>query len=135
MKDENPGYDVAISGFGPTGAALAGRLALQANVRGEGGTPARLDDVIGPGFALLVRGDAKPELSAEARRVLEQIDARTVTFDRHFDLEQSYERHFDDHHCDAILVCPDHYVFGSAAGPVAASALLGDLGRQLQEGS
>jgi 3-(3-hydroxy-phenyl)propionate hydroxylase len=113
------------------GAPLGGSLALQARVRAPGGAPALLDDVVGPGFALLVRGGA-PALREPARRVLEDVSGRLVPIEPAFDAEGAYAAWLDRHACDAVLVRPDHVVFGTASGADAAGALLEELGDMLR---
>jgi 3-(3-hydroxy-phenyl)propionate hydroxylase len=110
---------------------LAGRPGLQARVRGRDGTPALLDDVVGPGFAVLTRGPEPPPLRAAARRVLDAVAGHAVPLGPALDVDGAYARWLDRDGCDAVLVRPDHVVFGTASGPDAASALLEELGRVL----
>jgi 3-(3-hydroxy-phenyl)propionate hydroxylase len=118
------------SGLLQAGSEAAGKLGLQARVRGDDGAPALLDDVVGPGFVLLVHGVVAP-LSERALRVLEQTSARLVSIDAHFDVEGAYRAWFQRHACDAVLVRPDHVIFGTAVGEDAAPRLLEQLGEQL----
>lgn len=114
------------------GSQAAGRPGLQARVRGPDGAPALLDDVVGPGFALLTRGPEAPALGQPARRALERCGVRLVPLGPGFDVEGAYARWLDQLGADAVLVRPDHVVFGEAAGPDAASALLEALDRALE---
>jgi 3-(3-hydroxy-phenyl)propionate hydroxylase len=134
------------SGVDASGAELAGRPGLQARVRSSGGSTSRLDDVIGPGFALLAGGATAPELSAAARRSLEAVGGviawippsgggsasdSSLPLHRLEDVDGAYAAWFADCGCDAVLVRPDHVVYGAGSGPDAASQLLEDLAVQL----
>ena len=129
-----------------TSAGMAGKLGLQARVRGSDGSEGLLDDVIGPGFALLVNGASEPKLSRAAAQVLEAVDGEIAWISpadteiedaaipqprRLLDLDAAYTRWFADHEFDAVLVRPDHCIYGAAAGADAPSALLEDFGKQL----
>lgn len=104
------------------GAAPAGQLGLQARVRGRDGELARLDDVTGPGFALLARGQR--ELTRPAQCTLERVGATLLPIEPELDVEGAYAHWLDGNGCDAVLVRPDGIVFGAASGPQAASQLL-----------
>jgi hypothetical protein len=84
---------------------------------------------VGPGFALLARG--APPLPPAAAGVRERVGVRLVVLDGGLDVDGAYARWFDRHGCDAVLVRPDHLVFGAAAGPGAAARLLEELDRAL----
>lgn len=130
-----PELPALASGLLQPGSELAGRLGLQARVRGPDGATALLDDVVGPGFALLARGPNIPTLGAGARRVLERVGGRLVTLGPACELDGAYTRWLDRHGCDAVLVRPDHRVFGAASGADAATSLLEALGRSLTTGA
>lgn len=117
------------------GSALAGKLGLQALVSGRGGSPQLLDDAVGPGFALLVRAAESPPLRPAARRLRDAIGVHVVPVSPAFDVDGAYAKWLDRNGCDAVLVRPDHLVFGAATGPGAASELLEQLGEALQCGS
>jgi hypothetical protein len=103
---------------------IAGKLALQGRVRCADGSVALLDDVVGSGFTVLLRGALEEPLRDRAREVLDRIGAKLVPIDREMDIDGVYRAWFDRHQCDAVLVRPDHQVFGSASGAHAASELL-----------
>jgi hypothetical protein len=126
-EPEVPAMPSLGKGLLQAGSDLAGKLGLQARVRGNDGAPALLDDVVGPGFVLLVRGRQRP-FSDRAQHVLDRIHARMVPIDSDFDVDGAYGRWFERHACDAVLVRPDHVVFGAAAGDESASRLLEELG-------
>lgn len=124
---ELPGMPGLGAGVLQSGSAFAGKLGLQARVRDKDGAAALLDDVVGPGFTLLVHGQAAP-LRQRAQEVLERTGTRLVSLDPSFDIDGAYRAWFEGHACDALLVRPDHIVFGAAAGQAAASTLLEELG-------
>jgi 3-(3-hydroxy-phenyl)propionate hydroxylase len=133
--------------------ALAGALALQARVRDGAGCEALLDDVIGPGFTLLWRG-RPAALGEAARAVCRRLGVRQVGFDEVGaalagraappgdaavrvlgDPQGAYAEWLDRHGARAVLVRPDHAVFGAATATRAADALLADLARALSRTS
>jgi len=128
-----------MPGFPPIGPGvrlgdddgLAGRLGLQARVRRDGAEPRLLDDAFGPGFHLLVRGPEAPTLSEAARDALARVGGALVVIDPALDEEGAYRRWLDAAGKDAVLVRPDHVVFGSARGALAATSLLEALGRHV----
>jgi 2-polyprenyl-6-methoxyphenol hydroxylase-like FAD-dependent oxidoreductase len=117
----------------------AGQLALQAPV-GPAGSPRRLDDVTGGGWALLGYGtDPASQLPAELARWWARIGGRCFPLTPDGPLQDStgaYGRWFATLGRDTVLIRPDSYLFGTAAGPGAAaglvdalrSALAGELG-------
>ena len=124
----------AFPGVGPglhQGEDRGGHLGLQAEVRGADGSGELLDDLVGPGFTLLVRGTALPDLEPAAQGVYEELGVSPVFIEPDFDFTGAYGAWLDKHACDAVLVRPDHVVFGGARGPDAASRLLADLGERL----
>jgi 3-(3-hydroxy-phenyl)propionate hydroxylase len=120
---------------------LAGKLALQARVRDGAGREGLLDDVVGTGFTLLWR-DGAAALVGDARALLERIDGRQVCFggagnaaDASVmtldDVESAYSEWFAQHGATAVLVRPDHAVFGVATKDRSANALLKNLASAL----
>ena len=112
-----------------TDQECAGVLAPQAVVHGQD-AKGLLDDVIGPGAVLIGHASAvsgvtsrqRAELKAAGTRVVaigETPDASTVV-----DVEGAYTAWLDRFGADAVLVRPDFYVFGAAAG-LTASELAG----------
>ena len=85
-------------------------------------------EILGPGFHLIVRGPEPPALSERAAEVLARVQGSLVCIGPELDVEEAYARWLDRKGRDAVLVRPDHVVFGSASGPDAASALLEALG-------
>lgn len=148
---ETPDFPSIEKGFlsslaGVPNAELAGKPGLQARVRDGAGAAGLLDDLLGPGFALLVGGAEPPTLSAKARRLLDGIDGSVAWIQpkgaessqgsapglrRFDDVDGRYAAWFERHGCDAVLVRPDHFVYGAGSGPEAASHLLEDLAEKL----
>lgn len=137
---EAPGLPGLVEGFLQPAPRppLVGTPALQATVRDAAGRTARLDDVTGPGFTLLWRG-AAGALPADARARLARIGVRQVALVEEGaagfpaddpallcadDLEGCYADWLDAHGVRAVLVRPDHAVFGVAADDAAVPALL-----------
>ena len=117
------------------GDTRGGHLGLQARVRGRGGRSELLDDAVGPGFTLMTRGDASCEISPGARDLCAALEISRVLIDPESDVDGAYFQWFDAHDCDAVLVRPDHIVFGQCRGPDAEARLLAELGQRLRVGT
>ncbi len=120
---------------------LAGELALQARVADRAGRQGLLDDLVGAGFTLLWRDSPAP-LGDASRAVLERLDVRQVCFgcegtaaDADIvtlkDTEGAYAAWFERHGAIAVLVRPDHAVFGVVSDDRDPNDLLGALASAL----
>lgn len=87
----------------------------------------RLDDVIGGGWRLIVDGrqTAKGELFGLP------ICAAIIGGDGLAERDGIIERWFNNHHCTAALVRPDHYVYGVLTSLEGAPSLLHTVQREL----
>jgi 3-(3-hydroxy-phenyl)propionate hydroxylase len=92
------------------------------------GKAKRLDDVLGTGWRLLISATtttpshdsgALPGLRVESLGALDEADGVLATW-------------FDKHRCEAALVRPDHYVFGTTAEAAAIPALLNEAASSLR---
>ncbi len=112
------------------GDPAAGQLALQAPV-GRDGSQVRLDDVTGGGWALLGQtGDPASDLPGELARWWEALGGRCLHVAAGGPCDDStgaYGRWFGALGRDTVLVRPDSYLFGTAAGPGAAAGLVDAL--------
>jgi 3-(3-hydroxy-phenyl)propionate hydroxylase/flavoprotein hydroxylase len=114
-------------GIGPGLAASetpgAGTLIPQGTVS-RGTRSGRFDEVLGYGFVVLI--DARRETFVDAADAAETIGARVWRIgagagsDVIADLDGVYGAWFDEIGCGAVIVRPDHYVYGTA---VSASGL------------
>src|ERR1019366_6013124 len=104
--------------------------ALQAPV-GPAGSRRRLDDVTGGGWVLLgYLADPAGDLPAELARWWAGIGGRCFQLTPDGPLQDStgaYGRWFATLERDTVLIRPDSYLFGTAAGPGAAAGLAGAL--------
>ncbi|MZG11934.1 bifunctional 3-(3-hydroxy-phenyl)propionate/3-hydroxycinnamic acid hydroxylase, partial [Streptomyces sp. SID5914] len=107
-----------------TPVTSAGRLVGQGRVRFRGET-GLFDQVVGTGFALLTTQDAHPQLDAASLAWCEEIGVRMlrITDDRAadgpidvVDLDGVYLSQLTESGQTALLVRPDHYVFGGVTG-------------------
>jgi hypothetical protein len=109
-------------------APHAGEFFVQGRV-GAPGREGRFDDLVGEGPCIVARGDALTGLDGARRAAWERIGGRlalvgdgsgeadgaggaTVVADR----DGTYAAWFDGHGCEAAVVRPDWYLFGTAAG-------------------
>ncbi|WP_410641677.1 bifunctional 3-(3-hydroxy-phenyl)propionate/3-hydroxycinnamic acid hydroxylase [Amycolatopsis sp. lyj-346] len=125
-------------------AAAAGDLTPQGMVA-RGPHTGRFDQVVGPGFALI--GSEHPDdlLDADSAGFLKAIGTRLVRVlpagtpaaggSEHdvVDLDSVYLPYLERTGAVAVLVRPDFYLFGAAAGPAELTGLVADLRRQLTE--
>ncbi len=126
-------------------APYAGAPAVQGRVT-VGDRTGRFDEVVGTGFVLLTREPAT--LDADATAFLDTLGAHRVTVrpadsaagpppgdaaapTEVVDLDGVHLAWLADANADAVLVRPDFYVFGVAAGPDGPAALVDDLRRQV----
>ena len=115
-----PGLGPGLLGVG------GGALSVQGRVD-DGSRVDRLDQVVGPGFHLLVGEGALDALDLDA---LTAAAVRVVAFGEQagdgvvVDLDGTYGRWFDELGATAVAVRPDLYVFGAGPDPVAVSVEL-----------
>lgn len=87
-----------------------GFVVPQPKVKVGGKEGRRLDDVVGPRFAILSKSDLSGDLTTENQEFLEQIDAQQVVLPEA--ARESAELDLLFAFNDAIIVRPDKYVFG-----------------------
>jgi 3-(3-hydroxy-phenyl)propionate hydroxylase len=103
----------------PEPHAANGTLFPQPRLRRRDGV-ALLDDVAGSGFRLFVRGPM-PTVPAA---LLERLDIQLVRIEPAEELDGVLASWFARHACSAVLVRPDHYVYGVAAHDGDAAKLV-----------
>lgn len=119
-----------------TGPAPAGSLAVQGVIDLEG-RRGRLDDVVGPGFAVLARGDdPRSALEPETLGFLEMLDTRFVRLGEGpgaaRDVDGALTTWLAQDGVTAAVIRPDAYVFGTARDADGLRAVVGELRRRLQ---
>lgn len=119
------------------GDPAAGVLTPQGRMVAPDGGSGMLDDLVGPGFALIcAEGDPPSILDATALRFLDAIDAAVITLDpkapSHFhDTDGSVSEFMRQAGIRAFLSRPDGYGFGSAVEVEGLPDLVEDLRRAL----
>jgi 2-polyprenyl-6-methoxyphenol hydroxylase-like FAD-dependent oxidoreductase len=122
-----PPFQPSAGALVHTGDALAGILALQPCVPAGAGT-VLLDDLLGSGFQLLtVEGAAESWLRAEDRAFLGRIGARQARVR----CDERFEAWLAEAGAVAVLVRPDHYVYGSVKSLDQLGGLVAALRRDL----
>jgi hypothetical protein len=106
-----------------------GYLFSHPRVAHPGGAPFWLDDLLGPGFALVARAGATLVLEDDARRLLDRLGARIVSLDGLDVVQGRFDRLFD--HAEFALVRPDRYVFGHTSEHLSCDELIARLGEKL----
>jgi 3-(3-hydroxy-phenyl)propionate hydroxylase len=97
-------------------AGIAGRMLAQP--RCSDGV--RLDERLGPGFAVVSHDDPRDALSARARDAWQRLGARFVTTD-------ALDAWLAGHGASAVVVRPDRYVYAIARTPGDLERIAGDL--------
>ncbi|MFF3748212.1 bifunctional 3-(3-hydroxy-phenyl)propionate/3-hydroxycinnamic acid hydroxylase MhpA [Streptomyces kronopolitis] len=126
---------------GPDGApaAPAGQLGCQGRVRFRGRT-GLFDQVVGTGFTLLATEDPRAALDDTDLDRCARLGIRLLRVtgdpaadgpDEVVDLDGTYRAHLAHHGQQALLLRPDHYVFGGATRPEELPGLLAALRRGL----
>ncbi len=119
-----------VSGLLLPGDPQAGQLALQAPV-GPAAASRRLDDVTGGGWVLLGYGsDPADGLTGDLASWWAGLGGYCLALgpgELGQDSTGAYQRWFATLERDTVLIRPDSYVFGTAAGPGAAAGLIGAL--------
>lgn len=106
-----------------------GSMLRQPTVRAADGSPCRLDELLGRGFAIVGRKESDLALGDEASATLARIEARTVALEGLEIASGEMDRLFDTH--AAVVVRPDRYVFGVVDENWSLDALLDDLATKL----
>jgi 2-polyprenyl-6-methoxyphenol hydroxylase-like FAD-dependent oxidoreductase/catechol 2,3-dioxygenase-like lactoylglutathione lyase family enzyme len=109
-------------------ALLAGERAVQGTVR-LGGRSGRFHDLVGDGFVVLAR--RLPPLSPEHEAFLARIGADVVALEELDDLDGRLTAWLDEHGIEAVIVRPDHHVFGAVTALDSLHRLVEDLREQL----
>jgi hypothetical protein len=112
-------------------APAAGLLGPHGRVRLDG-REGRLDDLVGSGVVLILRGPT-PALSRHGAALLTRLDIRVVALaaDGSADLDGRYDAFLREHGLAAMLVRPDFYLFGGVAELNQIDGLLQDLADQI----
>jgi len=111
------------AGFIHQTAAHAGHLFVQGSARGR-----PFDDVHGAGWRLVAVDLDVRAVDPRLVEWFETIGGRVVVLS---EPDAVYRRWFTEHATSAALQRPDFHLYGTATGAAAATALLGDLRRDL----
>ncbi|WP_067461744.1 bifunctional 3-(3-hydroxy-phenyl)propionate/3-hydroxycinnamic acid hydroxylase MhpA [Actinomadura macra] len=98
-----------------TPAPLAGTLAPQ-GIIGKGAAEGRCDDVIGGGFSLISRADARDVLSTDQTAFLDALGVRRACLaagspDSVTDIDGTYAGYLEQHGVDAFIGRPDFHLY------------------------
>jgi len=116
--------DAQIGPRSPVGALLRQPTVVRAD-----GTPRRLDELFGRGFAVVGRKREDLRMGAEAARTVERLGGRAVSLEGLTASVGQMDNLFDTH--PVAIVRPDRYVFGVVDEDWNLDRLLGELGRKL----
>lgn len=110
-------------------ASSTGYLLRQPTVRSRDGREVRMDELLGPGFAVVARDPAHLSVSEANRAFLERIGARLISLDGVEAVEGEFDRALDN--AAALIVRPDRYVFGTTNSEWSLDRLVTSLESQL----
>jgi 3-(3-hydroxy-phenyl)propionate hydroxylase len=106
-----------------------GALLHQPTLRRPDGRECRLDELLGPGLAVVARKASDLRLGGAARATLHRLGGRAVDLEGLEVVRGQHDRLFDRH--PAAVVRPDRYVFGVVDEEWDLDRLLAELGRRL----
>ena len=109
-----------------------GSLLRQPTVRRAGGDACRLDELLGPGFAVIGRTPGDLQMGAEAAAILERLGGRTLSLEGLEVTEGEPDKLFEAH--PAVILRPDRYIFGLVDEAWPLDRLLPELARLLWMG-
>lgn len=129
-----PGYHDGLLAPASSVDHARGELFPQSWVQYGSEQPQRFDDTVGRGWVLLARNEQVVQ-ALDPQQVADWRSTRgtTMALAGHTgtnvdivvtDVGGTYERWFNDHSCDAVIVRPDWYVFGSAGAGMALGQLI-----------
>jgi len=113
-----------------------GYLFNQPIVRKANGQELRLDELLGNGFALVLKNEpgknepAQPQPSLAAQEILQKINAKVVYLTGLEAIKGRFDSLFEEH--DAALVRPDRLVFGHTSNNLDLDALVHLLAQKLE---
>jgi 3-(3-hydroxy-phenyl)propionate hydroxylase len=111
------------------GSEPVGEMLRQPTVRDENGSTCRIDEIFGPGFAVVGRTSGDVKMGPEAMAVLERLGGRAVSLEGLDVVEGEMDQVFESH--PVVVLRPDRYVFGVVDDAWDLDRLLVELGRRL----
>ncbi len=127
-REQPPIRDGAVVLEQVSDTGSTGYLFSQPIVQTGEGQPIRLDELLGPGFAVVLRG-GEAVLSDASQQILDHLGARVVSLEGIQEVRGHIDRLFESH--DAAIVRPDRLVFGVTDSNVSLDDLVGRLGNAL----
>jgi 3-(3-hydroxy-phenyl)propionate hydroxylase len=130
-REQPPIRDGAVMLEQVSDTGSTGYLFNQPIVRNQAGDEFRLDELLGPGFAVVLRNapSAGSSPNDRSRAVLDQIGARIVSLDGLKTVRGHFDRLFEQH--EAAIVRPDGLVFGHTTSSVTLDDLIEALAGKL----
>ena len=117
-----------VSDTGSTGYLFNQPMVRPVNAT-QAGEAFRLDELLGPGFAVVLREAGAASISDWSRAALHRIGARVVSLDRLEIVRGHLDRLFEQH--EAAIVRPDSIVFGHTTTSVTLDNLVETLAGKL----
>jgi 3-(3-hydroxy-phenyl)propionate hydroxylase len=106
-------------------AGFTGYLFRQPLVKPSRGNACFLDQLLGPGFAVVARSAADLDVSPESQRILDRLGARAVALDGIRLVRGKIDGLFEHH--KAVVVRPDRYIYGVTTETLGLDALVQSL--------
>jgi 2-polyprenyl-6-methoxyphenol hydroxylase-like FAD-dependent oxidoreductase len=118
------------------GGAHAGEFFVQGRVRTADGREGLFDDLVGPGPCVIARdAETLAALGPQTRERWHRLGGHLAELGLELeDLDGIYGAWFDEHGCEAVVVRPDWYLFGTAADGAELARLLAAIGAAFDRG-
>jgi hypothetical protein len=146
-RDPPPDPDLQSSGYGqgreqpPISDGLicadqlgadgsTGYLFRQPIIRQASGAEARLDDLLGPGFAVVGKDASALTINKASEAILDKLGATRVAISGLTLVKGKFDALFST--SAAAIIRPDRLVFGCTTDTVSLDHLVGELGRQME---
>lgn len=106
-----------------------GYLFRQPNVHDRVGRTCKLDELLGPGFAVVGKTEKILKLNASSKRVLEKIGAQVISLEDLTVVRGHVDRLFSTN--DAVIIRPDRLIFGHTTEDRTLDGLIEILASEL----
>jgi len=128
-REQPPIRDGAVILEQVSNTGSTGYLFSQPIVRDTDGREIRLDELLGPGFAIVAKTRAELDMTDESRGIMDRLGTRLVSLEGLTPVKGHFDQLFDEH--ATALVRPDRLVFGHTTGSLSLDNIINQLAEKL----